>query len=115
MHVYIELFKAKDAWLELTAEERAAYMQKAGSTMQGALDAGAELVGVGAANPETSHDAGYDFYAVWRLPNPDVVQMFEKGIEDDDWYAYFEQLNASGELMEFDALIKRVIELSGGV
>jgi hypothetical protein len=111
MHVYIELFKAKSAWLELSAEQRAAYMQKAGSSMQGALDAGAELLGVGAADPETSHDAGYDYYAIWRLPDRDVVQMFEKGIEDDDWYAYFEQINASGELVEFDALIQRVIQL----
>jgi len=37
--------------------------------------------------------------------------MFEKGIEDDDWYTYFEQVNASGELMEFDALIRQVIQL----
>jgi hypothetical protein len=75
------------------------------------VDAGAEFVGVGAADPETRHDAGYDFYAVWKLPNPDVVQMLEKGIEDDDWYAYFDQVNASGELVEFDALIQRLIQL----
>jgi hypothetical protein len=111
MHVYIELFKAKDAWLQLSAEQRAAYTQQVGSSMRRVLDAGAELVGVGAADPETSHDAGYDFYSVWKLPDPDAVQMFEKGIEDDDWYAYFEQINASGEIVELDALIQRVIEL----
>jgi hypothetical protein len=111
MHLYIELFNAKDAWLQLSTEERAEYMQNAGSTMQGALDAGAEIVGVGAANPTTSHDAGYDFYAVWKLPSPDVVQMFEKGIEDDDWYTYFDQINSSGELVEFGGLVQRAIEL----
>jgi hypothetical protein len=111
MHVYIELFKAKDEWLKLSREQRAEYMQRVGSSMQGALDAGAELLGVGPADPETGRDAGYDFYAVWKLPNADVVRMFEKGIEDDNWYAYFEQINARGELVEFDALIQRVIEL----
>jgi hypothetical protein len=111
MHIYIELFKAKDAWLQLSAEKRAEYVQQVGSTMQGALDAGAELVGVGAGDPDTSHDAGYDFYSVWKLPDRDVVRMFEKGIEDDDWYSYFEQVNASGELVEFDALIQRVTAL----
>ena len=110
MHLYIELFKPKDAWLQLSAEDRAQYLQTAGSTMQGAVAAGAELVGVGAADSETSHDAGYDFYAVWKLPSPDVVELFEKGIEDDDWYSYFEQTNASGELVEFEALVRQVIE-----
>jgi hypothetical protein len=110
MHLYIELFKPKDAWLQQSAEQRGEYLQKAGSTMQGVVNAGAELVGVGAANPGTGHDAGYDFYAVWKLPNPDVVEAFEQGLEDDDWYAYFEQTNASGELVEFDALIRRLIE-----
>ena len=79
--------------------------------MQGAVAAGAELVGVGTADRDTSHDAGYDFYAVWKLPSREVVELFEKGIEDDDWYAYFEQVNASGELVEFDVLIQRAIEL----
>jgi hypothetical protein len=37
--------------------------------------------------------------------------LFEKGIEDDDWYDYFEQVNVSGELDEFDPLIQRLIEL----
>lgn len=79
--------------------------------MQTVLDAGAELVGAGAADPETSRDAGYDFYSIWKFPNRDVVRMFESGIEDDGWYRYFEQINASGELVELDALIQRVIEL----
>ena len=75
------------------------------------LERGGELVGVGSADPGTSHDAGYDFYAVWKLPTREIVQMFEKGIEDDGWYAYFEQVNASGELMEFDALAQRLVQL----
>ncbi len=111
MHLYIELFKAKESWLALSADERAAYLQKAGGTMQGVLEAGAEVVGVGAADPETSHDAGYDCFAVWKLPNREVVQAFERGIDDDDWYAYFEQVNASGESGGLEALMGRLIGL----
>jgi hypothetical protein len=79
--------------------------------MQGVLDAGAELVGSGAADPATSHRAGFDFFAVWKLPDTDVVREFEKGIERDNWYDYFEQVNASGELVDFASLAQQVMEL----
>jgi hypothetical protein len=111
MHLYIDLFKAKDAWLELSAEQRGAYVQQMGSTMQGVLGDGAELVGAGAADPGTSHHVGYDFFAVWKLPNPDVVRAFEDGIERDNWYDYFEQVNASGELADFESVAQRVMGL----
>jgi hypothetical protein len=39
------------------------------------------------------------------------VQAFERGIDDDDWYAYFEQVNASGEPGELEALMGRLIGL----
>ena len=111
MHLYIELFKAKDAWLELSPEQRGAYVQQVGSSMQGVLDAGAELVGSGATDPGTSHRVGFDFFAVWKLPNADVVREFEAGIERDKWYDYFEQVNASGQLVDFPSLAQQVMEL----
>jgi hypothetical protein len=111
MHLYVELFKAKDAWLELSTEQRGAYIQRVDASLQGVLDAGAELVGVGATDAGASHHAGFDFYAVWKLPNADVVQMFEDGLVRDDWYTYFEQANAAGELVGFESLVQRVMEL----
>lgn len=44
------------------------------------------------------------------MPDAEAVQRFEKGIEDDDWYDYFE-VNAAGELVDFDALVQRLMEL----
>jgi hypothetical protein len=111
MHLYMELFKAKDAWLELSPEQRGAYVQQVGSSVQAVIDAGAELVGSGATDPGTSQHAGFDFFAVWKLPDADVVREFEVGIERDHWYDYFEQVNASGELVDFASLAQRVMEL----
>jgi hypothetical protein len=68
-----------------------------------------ELLGAGAANPKIGHHAGYDYFAVWRLPSPEVVEAFEQGIEDDGWYEYFEQVNASGESVGLEALMGRAI------
>jgi hypothetical protein len=111
MYLYIELFRAKDAWLDLSPEQRGAYVQQVGSTMHGVLEAGAELIGAGVAEPGTSHHVGFDFFAVWKLPNADVVRAFEDGIERDNWYDYFEQVNASGELTDFESVVQRVMEL----
>ena len=41
MHLYIELFNAKESWRQLSEEERAEYLSKAGTTMQGVLEASA--------------------------------------------------------------------------
>ena len=111
MHLYIELFKAKDAWLQLSVEQRAEYMQRVGSSMQGIVDAGATLVAVGATDPGTSRHAGYDFYAVWQMPDRATVRRFEEGIERDRWYDYFEQVNASGEVADFAEVARSVIGL----
>jgi hypothetical protein len=110
MHMYIELFKARDTWYELSPEERGAYVQRVGASMSGILEAGGEIVGVGTADPGTSHHVGFDFYAVWKLPDAEVVQSFEQGIEDDEWYSYFDQVNAAGELTGFDAVAKLLME-----
>jgi hypothetical protein len=110
MQVYIELFRAKPAWQELDEEARAAYFARAGASIQRILEEpGVELLGVGSADPARSHDAGYDYFAVWKLPDRERVELFERGIEDDRWYDYFEQVNAGGELEPLEAVMGRVL------
>jgi hypothetical protein len=110
MHIYIELFRAKSSWLALTPNQRAEYVRRIAPSLQEMLaEPGVELVGVGRADPATSHAAGYDFYAVWKLPSADHVRRFERGIDDDGWYEYFEQANASGEAVAFEALIGELV------
>lgn len=111
MQTYIELFKAKDAWLQLSAAQRAEYMQQVGSSMQAVLGGGGELVAVGSTDAATRHHVGYDFFAIWQLPDSDAVRVFEKGIEADDWYDYFEQVNASGKVGDFGSVAQTLIDL----
>jgi hypothetical protein len=112
MQLFIELFKAKPKWLAMSDNERGEYIARAGASMQQILaEPGVELVGVGSADHAISLDAGYDFYAVWKLPDRQHVEMFENGIENDRWYDYFEQVNASGELADLDTMIQRLMTL----
>ena len=110
MQLYIELFSAKDSWLALGEVDRARYFSRAGSSIARLLEQpGVELVGVGRANADASNDAGYDYFAVWKLADDAHVRMLERGIEDDDWYGYFEQVNAYGELQDLQATMARLI------
>ena len=96
MHVYIELFRAKDAWGELSAEQRAAYMQRVGSSLQSVLDAGGELIGVGGADRETSRSAGYDFYSVWKPVASGAHRPHPLGRTAERWMGYVDGATESG-------------------
>jgi len=43
---------------------------------------GIEVMGWGSVDPEISHRAGYDFYAVYRLQNKEQVRAFEEAVEE---------------------------------
>jgi hypothetical protein len=110
MRVFVELWNARPEWLELSREERAAYMQKVREGLAAMREGGIEVLGWGSVDPETGHKAGYGFYAVYRVQDRDQVKAFEEAVEGAGWYGYFEQINASGELEDPHAVIDRLIE-----
>jgi hypothetical protein len=113
MHLFIELFTSKAEWLELTPEQRGEYLQRVGPNMQALLDEpGVEMIGVGWADPDTRHHAGYDVYSVWKLPDRASVRRLEQSIQDDGWYDYFEQVNVSGELEDMPTMMQRLATLA---
>ncbi len=77
MHVYIELFRAKDAWGELSAEQRAAYMRRVGSSLQSVLDA-------------------YDFYSVWKPVASGAHRPHPLGRTAERWMGYVDGATESG-------------------
>ena len=111
MHVFIELWNAKPKWLELSSGERAAYMQNVREALAAMQEGGIEILGWGSVDPEISHRAGYDFYAVYRLQNKEQVRAFEEAVEGAGWYDFFEQINTSGELEDAHTVIERLIEV----
>lgn len=95
--LFLELWKPKPAWLEMGQDERADYIDGIGPSIEGLLEAGVELVGIGTVDPGTDLRADYDYWAVWRLPSQELVDRFEQAVREDRFYDYFEQINARGE------------------
>ena len=111
MYLYIELWKAKQEWLDLSQKERGDYMSQLGPTIEGLAKAGVEIVGWGVNDAETPYRGDYRYLAVWKMPNKDLVQQFEETVEQAGWHKYFEQINVRGELLTPETVIGDLINL----
>lgn len=96
MTLFLEMWKPKRAWLELSEAKRAEYIEGIGPSIEGLREAGVELVGIGTNDADTDRRAEYGFWAVWRMPE-ELVERFEETVREDGFYDYFEQVNARGE------------------
>ena len=111
MITYIELWKAKQAWLDLSTEERGAYMNALGPAIQQLLDNGVQIVSWGANEASTFSKVDYDYFAVWTFPDTEAAQGFEKMVEGAGWYNYFDQVNAMGTAGSPQDVIGKMIAL----
>lgn len=94
--LFLELWKPKDTWRELSLDDREAYVQSIGPSIERLLAQGVELVGIGTVDDDTDQRADYDYWAVWSIPDDEMVDRFEKAVRDDGFYDYFDQINARG-------------------
>jgi hypothetical protein len=111
MITYIEFWSAKQAWLDLSKEDRANYMTALGPAIQQLMESGVQIVSWGYNEPSTFKRAGYDFFGVWTFPTTESAQAFEKMVEGAGWYHYFEQVNAMGNAAGPQEVIGMMIEM----
>ena len=111
MITYIELWTAKQAWHDLSKEERGNYMTALGPAIQQLMESGVQIVSWGTNEAETFSKAGYDFFAVWTFPDKATAQSFEKMVEGAGWYNYFDQVNVMGNAAGPQEVIAAMISL----
>lgn len=109
MKLFLELWKPKQAWLDLDEQERGSFIESIGPSIEGLLGQGVELVGIGTVDADTDQRAQYDYWAVWRLPDEELVDRFESAVREDGFYDYFEQINARGEPRPPEAVFAEMI------
>lgn len=97
MKLFLEFWKPNERWREMAVDDRQAFIESLGPGMNGLLEAGVELVGIGTIDPGTDQRADYDYWAVWRIPTDELVERFESTVRGDGFYDHFEQINARGE------------------
>jgi len=110
MKVFIELWKAKDAWKNLPQTERQEYMAQIGPVMEDLMSRGLEITAWGINEDETEHKSEYDFFAVSKLPTDELLKEFQSIVEAAGWYNYFDQVNLSGSLMSPEEVIGKMME-----
>ena len=103
MYIYVELWKAKRAWLALGPDERKSYLDGIGPAMAALAEAGVEVVSFALNDDDTEHRADYRYVAVWTMPDKERALQLEQAVVDSGFYDYFEQVNARGDSMSPDA------------
>ena len=111
MKTYIELWKAKTAWLEMSPEARGEYMNQLGPAIQSIIDKGVKIISWGVNDDSTFQKADYDFFGVWEFPDEEAVKPFEELVESAGWYNYFEQVNVCGTATTPEEVIGKMIAL----
>lgn len=111
MYLYVELWKARPAWLELTKEERKLWFETLLGLLQKQLESGVEPLGFAQNDDDTPLSADYDFVGAWKMPDKETAEKFEKFVEDAGWHNYFEQVNVRGQMMEIDVFSSSHIDL----
>jgi hypothetical protein len=105
MYLYVELWKARPAWLALSQDERKDWLDKTLAGLQEQLSSGVEPVGLASNDEDTPYSSGYSLFAVWKMSNKEMAQQFENFVEAAGWHKYFEQVNARGETLEMEPFV----------
>jgi hypothetical protein len=130
MYLYIELWKAKDAWLQLSTSERQAkidqLLQEAKRhPITGVIPFSFRPVGQVflfdgvTEQPVVIADAvarptGYQYAAAWMIPARELIDAFEQRVENLGWwFDYFDQVNAWG-VMDVAATVGHMINAQQG-
>lgn len=107
----IEIWNAKQAWLDLSTEERGHYVQQIGTHIQKLLDAGVKVLTWSNNEAETSFRADFDYFAIWTFPNHDLANQFQELVEGAGWYNYFEQTNLMGQEDNAQNILGQLVNL----
>lgn len=111
MKTYIEVWKAKEAWKKLSKEERGDYLAQLAPAIQELMAKGVEIISWGLNEKTTFARAEYDFFAVWKFPDAEVISFFEKMVESAGWYKYFDQVNLKGDSVDPATVMEAMTKL----
>jgi len=111
MEIFIELWKAKDAWKNLSVTEREAYVAQIGPVMQDLVSKGVIIEAWGINDDDSPFRADYDYFAVTKFPDKAILNEFKHIVEQANWYEYFEQVNITGAVLTPEAVIRQLMQL----
>lgn len=96
MKYFIELFTPKQAWLDLSKEERAAYLTHVNDSSKELMDQGVAIVSMNENDQDTIHRVDYNFFVIWTIPTDELADAVQKLMVSERWFNYFDQVNLKG-------------------
>ncbi len=81
-----------------------------GAEIQKLIGAGIGVLGFALNDRKTSNRSDFNYIAVWQMPSRKHVEMLEESVSRAGLYEYFEQENASGELIPPPAALEHMIK-----
>jgi hypothetical protein len=96
MYLYLELWSAREAWLKLSRPEREAFFERVTGAVTDLLESGSEALAFAINDADTDKRAGYEYLALWRMPDRATAVEFEARLNELGWYDLFDQHNMRG-------------------
>lgn len=109
MYLYLELWKAREPWLKMSAEERREFFQKVGGVVAEMAESGSEMFAVALNDDDTDRRADYEYLALWRMPDRETAVRFEEVIGGLGWYELFHQENMRGASIPAEDCLEHMI------
>ncbi|MDX1493387.1 MAG: DUF6616 family protein, partial [Longimicrobiales bacterium] len=105
MYYTIELWSPKQAWLDLSKEEREAYVGSIMPVIQKHLDMGITTRAMAANDADTDQRAPYQYFSIIEAPDEAAAKTFEADVRAAGWYDYFDQVNVRGAARSVEEVI----------
>jgi hypothetical protein len=105
---YVEEWKPRPKWLQLTAEDRGKFFFDLTPTMQTLFNAGVELVGY-VVNRQAGASSGLSFLRIWKMEEESLAQRVEEALASTAWHEFFEQGSSRGKVMTPQVAVPHLI------
>jgi len=105
MYYTVELWNPKQAWLDLSTEERQAYVGSIMPAMQRHAEIGITVRTMATNDADTDARASYAYFSIVEAPDEAAAKTFEADVREAGWYDYFEQVNVRGAARSAEEVI----------
>lgn len=96
MYYFLELWTPGEGWRSLSPDDQEAWVSQAGQEIQGLIDEGVELVAMGRNDVEADRRSDHAYWALWRMPDQELLEAFQRAVRDAGVYDLLDQVNLCG-------------------
>lgn len=109
MYMYLELWSARDEWLKLSEQERKDYFERVSGVIADLSESGSETLAFALSDTDTDRRAGYEYLALWKMPDRATAVEFERRLNELGWYDLFDQENMRGAEISAEACLDHMV------